>query len=727
MHRRLAIVLLGTLSAWVAFAWLAVPALIRSAYRGESVGFLNRLIKGQAANPVESYLGSWSGLATRLTFGLALALALVYGAVLLDVPGRLRRWSQRFAELEAAQKQSPVRPSPLDCLLIVLWWGLAAGVMEALYLSKKMILGEWLAVHMATSAISVWMAPLSYAIIFGLLGLAVYGVARIRPGWLRLKWVLFGAAMLAFFSIFRSTSGRLELYGVIPLAAGLALVSARLGAAYSRGFLRFARRSIPVVLALVVVTAVGIAGKQRLDERREVSRLPAASADQPNVLLLILDTVRSKSLSVYGYARPTTPSLERLAERGVVFDRALATAPWTLPTHATVFTGRHHHELSVNWTKGLDETFPTLAEVMRDRGYNTGGFVGNFYYGGPQFGLDRGFVRYRHKPVTLGGILASGWLGRELLMKTRTAAGNHQDIVRNTAADINREFLDWQSAADPSRPFFAFLNYFDAHSPYLPPEPFDRHFSGERPRYWLKDEGAEYTAEELSDLTEAYDNSIAYLDDQLGRLFDELEARGVLENTLVIVTSDHGEQFGEHRLMYHSNSLYMPLLHVPLIISFPAALPSGVRIEEPVSVRDIAATVADILGIGDSPLPGRSMAGSWTGDPAAPVVLSEITMNRRIPDWMPAAYGPMQSLVVGRYHYIRRGDGAEELYDWVADPEELADLAGTETARPELEAFRARLDALLQPPAAAGSSKSSEPSMSGEPEPIASSGGSSSR
>ena len=715
--RRVRILLLGVFGAWAAFAWLVVPALIRSAYRGESIGFLNRLITGQGSNPVQSYLDSWSRLSGYLTIallGLLLVAYLVFALELWRHPGR---WTARLLQREEALKGQPPRLQPAGYSLVFVWCGLTIGLWEMLYLSKKMLLGEWLAVHMATSVTSVWMAPLGYVLIFGLVGALLFAVAYVRPRWLTLKWVVVAGIFVAVFSGGRSTASRLELWGLIPVAAGVAMLSGRLAAAYSERCLRFVRRSVPAALILIAVIALGIEVEKRVTEHRALSRLPTVNAPAPNVLLIILDTVRSKSVSVYGYTRPTTPNLERMAERGIVFDRAVASAPWTLPTHATVFTGRHQHELSVNWTKPLDATFPTLAEVFRQRGYHTAGFVGNFYYGGPQFGLDRGFIHYEHKPVTFAGIISSGWLGRELLMKMKSAIGDHQDLVRKTAADVNQEFLNWHDAADSSRPFFAFLNYFDAHSPYLPPKPFDQHFGDESPRYWLKDEGEEYTPEELSDLTEAYDNSIAYLDDQLGLLFDELERRGILENTLLLVTSDHGEQFGEHRLMYHSNSLYMPLLHVPLLVSFPAGLPSGIRVEEPVSLRDIAATILDIVCVSDSPLPGYSMAGSWSGGPGVtdgddPVVLSEITHNRRIPDWMPAAYGPMQSLVVGRLHYIRRGDGAEELYDWIADPDERTDLAATdavptEDVRSDLDVIRARLYALLQSSSAGASGGSS--------------------
>lgn len=696
MGRRLMAVLAAVLGVWLVGAWFVVPSMIRRAYRGESVGPLNDLISGRDAHPVEWYLDAWRTLAVGLTLaGLAL-VGLLFALHRLDAVGRVRAWSDRFARRESALSGAPRHATPREVLLIFGWCGLATGLVEGAYLARKMIVGEWLAVSMATNAHSVWMAPLSYLLIFAALGAPFAAVTRMRP--VSVKWVVFAATAVGFLSLFRATAGRLELYGAIPLAGGLALMCARLGAVYADGFVRFARRSVPVIGGLLVVAAATIAAVPALSERRALAALDEAEPDRPNVLLLILDTVRSKSMSVYGYERPTTPRLERLGERGVVFDRAVASAPWTLPTHATIFTGRHHHELSVNWRRPLDGTDPTLAEVLRENGYATGGFVGNFYYAGPQFGVDRGFIRYRHKPITAAGVFSSGWLGRELLLAYRSLTGNGQDLVRKTAAQVNAEFLEWQASLPAERPFFAFLNFFDAHSPYLPPEPYDRRFA-DRPRYWLSDEGAEYSPEDLQALTDAYDNSLAYLDERLGDLFDELDRRGVLENTLVVVTSDHGEQFGEHGLMYHSNSLYMPLLHVPLIVSYPSALPAGRRVSAPASVRDIAATVMDLTGLPDSPFPGSSLASLWSeGTPSEPdrLVVSEITRNSRIPSWMPAAYGPMSSLVSGRLHYVRRGDGAEELYDWFADPDETRDLAGDADRMSDLERFRSQLDSLRQ-------------------------------
>jgi arylsulfatase A-like enzyme len=696
--RRFWLLSTGALAAWLAVAYLLVPALIRSAYRGDSIGALNRIITGQGTHAVEFYLNQWSAVAQRLTVALLAAIVLFFFLVALNARERFAGWRARFAEREAISRASPPRLGPRDYVVLALWWGVLAGVWEAAYLAEKIARREWLPLGQAITPQSVWMAPLSYAIAFTLAGCLLYLVGRFRPTWLSMKWVVFALGIVSLYSMFRSTAARLETWGALPLAAGIAWTVARLAAAYPERFMRTVRVSATGLLLLIAGAAVAVNGHRSWSEHRALARLPDAGSHAPNVLLIILDTVRSKNLSLYGYDRPTTPVMERLAERGVVFDHAVATSPWTLPTHATVFTGRHNYQLGVDFKVRLDDTYPTLAERLRSHGYMTAGFVGNIYYCGYQFGLDRGFLHYEDRPITPVSILNSSWLVRHIIYRARGKAAERHRLLRKRAADINREFLRWLSGAPDSRPYFVFLNYFDAHSPYRPPDGFLTRFSDKPPRYWL--EGEDYSETDIIELTAAYDGSLAYLDAKLGELMSELEARGELDNTLIILTSDHGEQFGEHGLMYHSNSLYMPLLHVPLMIVYPPAVPAGVRVADPVSLRDIAATVEDLLGLPGS-FPGRSLARAWAteagGDASAaesPLLLSETTKNPGIAGG-PASFGDMQSLVQGRLHYIRRGDGHEELYDWIADTDEAVDLAATEEGRRRMSAFRTHLDSLL--------------------------------
>jgi len=411
----------------------------------------------------------------------------------------------------------------------------------------------------------------------------------------------------------------------------------------------------------------------------------AQVAGAPNVLFLILDTVRAQDLSLYGYGRLTSPEIERLASTGVTFDRAMAPAPWTLSSHASMFTGVAPDRLSADFHAPLDAASPTIAEVLGARGYATGGFVANLDYTTRASGLDRGFTVYRDHPLSPGLFLSSSYWIREAATPILRALGVHGALVGKSAVQVNREFLSWMPS--DGRPFFAFLNYFDAHTPYKLEPPYDRKFRDPGPRYWrFKPWERSYSDADLEEFRDSYNSAIAYEDAQVGALLREMERRGVLRNTLVILASDHGEHFGEHGgIISHGNSLYLPLLHVPLVISYPPRVPAGIRVRPAVSLQDIAATILDVLDFSTEPeMPGRSLARYWNGqagdsavnDDSVTAIFSELTFNDFSHRSDPIQKGPMQSLMQGRLHYIRNGDGSEELYDYVADADERTNLAG---------------------------------------------------
>ncbi|MFN2433487.1 MAG: sulfatase, partial [Gemmatimonadota bacterium] len=213
---------------------------------------------------------------------------------------------------------------------------------------------------------------------------------------------------------------------------------------------------------------------------------------------------------------------------------------------------------------------------------------------------------------------------------------------------------------------------------------------------------------------QAYEAAVAALDHEVGRLLEELERRGRLRNTVVVVTSDHGEQFGEHGLTRHDNSLYMPLLHVPLILVFPPRVPGGLRVAEAVSLRDLPATLLELLGVRDDPLPGSSLAPLWGRSPAqAAVQLSPLlsTVRRGInrPAWEPVSRGDMYSIIDEHLHFIRNGDGQEELYDLEGDPEELHDLAQLPAVAADLARLRANMHSVVAGPRADSTAQAARP------------------
>jgi arylsulfatase A-like enzyme len=288
---------------------------------------------------------------------------------------------------------------------------------------------------------------------------------------------------------------------------------------------------------------------------------------------------------------------------------------------------------------------------------------------------------------------------------------------RKEAAEVNREFLDWLSHRhQPERPFFAFLNYWDAHSPYqLAPRRVHRF--GVRPsderefrliQDWWPMDKSRVSPQELAFVSSAYDDCVASIDEQLGRLFDELGRRRALDRTWVIIVSDHGESFGEHAGVFlHGSSLYQTELHVPLVVVPPPGTRIKPVVAETVSLRDLAATIADIAGMGaDSPFPGASLAEAWRpsssrspGDaPSGGGALAEVVPNETLlgrpsdssrPPW------PMAAVTQGGWSYIRReGELREELYHLREDPREQRDVAAAAGARPRLERMRGALSRL---------------------------------
>jgi arylsulfatase A-like enzyme len=212
-------------------------------------------------------------------------------------------------------------------------------------------------------------------------------------------------------------------------------------------------------------------------------------------------------------------------------------------------------------------------------------------------------------------------------------------------------------------------------------------------------ERSNMSPQEIQGELDAYEESIAYLDYHLSLLMDKLERRGVLKNTLVMITADHGEQFGEHGFFTHGNSLYLSTLHVPLLILFPARVPKGLRIHQPVSLHDTASTVVDLIGLVDQAyFPGNSLARYWdrTRDSRSfpvDVLLSELTSSDSATP--PSQWkGARKSLVIDRYHYIKNGDGREELYDFDNDPWEKRNLANLEEGHELLLEFRTHLEAM---------------------------------
>jgi hypothetical protein len=461
----------------------------------------------------------------------------------------------------------------------------------------------------------------------------------------------------------------------------LGLQAGRLAAKHHNGFEGLVRRTLPGIAILVVMLGLGLNVWQRITERRALTRLNAADG-APNVVLLILDTVRAMNLALLGYDRPTTPNIERLAKRGVTFEWSNFRVAWTLPSTrqcspANIRSTRAR--ISANTRRSLPYNCGSAAGA----GVRDGGFRGEHrvYRRGHRLGAR--VHHYEDYIPSIGHLASSSSLIRMLQWSRtlRKTLGYYELLGRKNADEINTAFLDWQGKT-AGKPFFAFLNYFDAHAPYLPPEPYDTLYGGKKDRHYLvqqeryvktnNPELQPYIPSELS----AYDASITALDEKLGRLFDELESRGLLENTIIILTSDHGEEFGEHGIMGHAYNLNTTLLHVPLVMVAPKRLPAATRVSQPVSLRDLPATILDLAGAANTNgFPGRSLVRNWQESPDT----TSLQMSSE---------GEMVSLIGGQYHYIRLSGGQEQLFNYVTDRYEQNDIIESETGKRMRPYFR---------------------------------------
>jgi arylsulfatase A-like enzyme len=580
-----------------------------------------------------------------------------------------------------------------DVARLTIWFALVAGLVEVIVIAfRQRVLGDLV----YRNPHFVWMAPAGLLAVF----LAVAGI------W----WIFFGRRqanppfhLLVFLSALAvfSIAGALHDIAVTLLAAGVTPHLARFLGAREKRFDAIVRRTLPAAVGVVTALAVFAFVSPAVRERMALRSLPAASQGAPDVLLLILDTVRGESLGLLGNSRRTSPELEELGAKGVVFERAIAPSPWTLPSHASIFTGRPPHELSANFNIPLDDTNPTLAEVLAAKGYATGGFVGNLFNVDYEHGVNRGFVRWEDYPVTVGQVAYNTALLRRFILdgphgrqnsRILQALGLELRIGEKEADRINADALDWMDEID-DRPTFTFINYFDAHYPYIP-----RSYSWREdslalaPRWSLRARISRAFARgprrglspaDEQELLDTYESEIAWLDARVGALLDSLDARGALDNTIVIVSSDHGEEFGEHGRYEHGNNVYMTQIHVPLVISFPKKVPAGVRVADPVALRHLPATILDLIGIDDSTaLPGRSLAALWPNDTsgALPHPLSVLEKDG----------GMHASLVTPRLHYLY-ADGTELLYDYRADPRERRNLIEERWAHDTVRRFRAEL------------------------------------
>jgi len=444
---------------------------------------------------------------------------------------------------------------------------------------------------------------------------------------------------------------------------------------------------------------------------------------RPNVLLISIDTLRADHLSCYGHPGATSPHIDALARDGILFRQTASTASFTLPAHASMMSGlfpsthgaTYQNRDPASFTvRGMSPGFPTLAELLSEAGYDSAGFAS-----GPlmshQFGFGRGFDLYDDRFDRLQSARAR-LLARTVLFRWMSAAGlfTPRDMdAQRIAKEVTSRASAWLSGRRISgRPFFLFTHYWDPHGPYEPPDPYDRDATGRKLHVdydldQLLIGNYTLTPSALRDTLALYDGEIQYMDQNVGELLDFIRKAGWMDDTIVILTSDHGESFGEHNHWEHSRVLYEDVLHVPFIMRLPRGQMAG-RHEKDIVAQptDILPTVLAVTGI-ETPreVEGRNLLALLEGrEPASALRsggLAFAELDRNV-DW-PRRWGArfdrsLTAVRAGNWKYIRSSEGDEELYDLVADPGELQNLAAKEsdtvtTMRRLMESWRASLSA----------------------------------
>ncbi|MCS7238656.1 MAG: sulfatase-like hydrolase/transferase [Thermoguttaceae bacterium] len=595
------------------------------------------------------------------------------------------------------------QPSPTlgSVILWAIWWGLLCGFLE---LGNQKLHDFLLGLPLPLGPEALWLAPavacalfLAVGIFLLLLGVAIRPPAAITLALFSYPFLLVANLVLMYRQI-HPVSGAL-------VALGAGVFAARTLIRHLERWHRLVTRSILPLSIGAFVWSMGSAFGPRLYEQHLASALSCRLPYAPNVIVVIWDSVRAASLSTYGYHRETSPNLSRLAAEGILAELAVAPSSWTLPSHAAFFTGLWPDQLRTVWGRELENDVPTLAEVLRDHGYLTAGFSANQLFCTRIHGLHRGFIHFEDFSDLRTEWLLSLAIGRRVVTSPRLQflLGRRHYWGRKTAEETIADFLRWLDRSQ-HRPFFAFLNLIDAHQPYFAAEPFDETFG---PRHLR--EGIRYDAElrhaivleperlsvdERRAEQDAYDGAIAYLDHCLGMLVNALALRGLLDEAILLITSDHGEHFGEHGLRDHGNSLYRAVIHVPLVLRLPRAACAGKKVTLPVSLCDLPATILDLVGL-PGKLPGCSWRGLWETESGPRHSLhSSRPIYAALRPLIPPLQGElfMDAVIFDRWWYIRDGSGRQELYNWQLDPAEVNNLA----ASPEGAKVVEQLDQLLQ-------------------------------
>ena len=374
---------------------------------------------------------------------------------------------------------------------------------------------------------------------------------------------------------------------------------------------------------------------------------PSADLGPRHVVLITIDTLRADYVGYSGSDKVKTPSLDRLGQDGVAFTQARSPVPLTLPAHASLLTGAYppSHGVRVNGRDRLPETSATLADILKEKGYATAAFVGAFVLD-RRFGLSQGFDVYDDS------------------MGTDVRLLENVEAERNAGA-VASAFTEWLRDQHLARPFFAWIHFYDPHAPYEPPEPYRSQYPND-----------------------PYAGEVAHTDVALGRVIAELESRGLLEKTLVVVVGDHGEGLGEHGEQSHSVLIYHSTLRVPLLFHAPGLIEAGRTVDSPISTIDVAPTILDYLGLAPALGQGETLRPWIEGETTAerPIYSESLYASAHL------GWSELRGLERGSFRFIEAPE--PELYDLGKDPAERVNVIQAERAR--ARAMRQELTALVE-------------------------------
>lgn len=443
---------------------------------------------------------------------------------------------------------------------------------------------------------------------------------------------------------------------------------------------------------------------------------------QPNIIILLIDTLRADHLSCYGHSRRTSPHIDAIAERGHVFERVVSPAPWTPPSHASLFTGTYPSRHGVDRSHLiLDSSLTPLPEVLRRHGYRTYGVSSNYWLS-RETCFDRGFDEFVHswqlvqsggtnKPLQrqqqrqdlqLASVAAETGIKAKIgnaineafekaTQRLRRSHHSYDDGAWRVNHFVRRWIPRWQRE---QAPFFAFLHYMEPHIRYAAPRSYHtmhvrKGTAEERVRRLNQDPWRFLTGsspmdeEDFDILSSLYDGEVSYVDYRIGQLYEMLRSSGLLDNTALFLTSDHGENLGEHQLMDHCYCLYETLLRVPLIAHYGSVFESGGRSDRQVQTHDLFPTILDLAGVGADPARSQVQSTSLLDSPTDRVAFSEYlepqpplpVLRQRYPGFEGKQFDrALRTAQTSGHKYVWASDGRDELYDLKADPAETTNL-----------------------------------------------------